>query len=177
MNKTEFSDFTNLMKKYYADFSFFNPEVASLWFSDLSPYDYNLVALCLKKYVSKDKTRRPPTLGMMNDLIKENYISPKNEEKEYKKDWIDEKYSQDIALGVCNYNRYIYQWAYRLFQRNIEMTFDDALKTVCLERTGHIREFPSQRELEDAGFPKGTKLSPKEAKELLESYYKKGCVL
>lgn len=177
MNKTDFTYFTNLMKKYYPEFDFFSSEVATLWFKELSPYQAELATQCLEKYVSRDKTRRPPSLGMMTELLKENYVAPKKESVEYRQNWADERFSQDIALGVCNYNRYIYQQAYELYTSNIELEFEDALKTVCLERTGHVREFPSQKELDAAGFPKGTKLSPSESMELLETYYAKGCVL
>lgn len=177
MNKTEFLQFTKIVNNYYPEFVLSNSEITNLWYKDLSYYDFPFVVECLEKYVSRDKTRRPPSLGIMNDILKENYVVPKKESTEYRQNWADERFSQDIELGVCNYNRYIYQQAYELYTSNIELEFEDALKTVCLERTGHIREFPSQKELDIAGFPKGTKLSPAESMELLETYYKKGCVL
>ncbi len=176
MNKTEFTQFTNLMKKYYPQFDFFSSEVANLWFKDISYYDYNFVASCLEKYVSSDKVGKAPSLGVLNSVIKENYI-PQKEAEEYRENWVDERFRQDIELGICNYNRYIYHSAYKLYTQNIEMNFEDALKTVCLERTGHIKEFPSQKELDEAGFLKGTKSSPEESKRLLEEYYQKGCML
>lgn len=176
MNKTEFNQFTNLMKKYYPEFDFFSSEVANLWFKDVSTYDYRFIASCLEKYVSSDKTRRPPSLGVLNAIIKDNYV-PEEKTEVYRQNWVDERFHQDVELGRCNYNRYIYHAAYDLYKKNIEISFEDALQTVCLERTGHIKEFPSQKELEEAGFAKDIKLSPKEAKDLLETYFEKGCNL
>ena len=176
MKKYEFDNWVEFVK---GAFPTFNPTRSQLLFSAwqdvLKPYSLEQAQEAVKIYLIERSSKYEPQPKDVLEILKANQPIESNASGDcfIVEDYVDRRFADDIAMGCCRHNLYIYRQTYKTYNRiNQEL-----LEEVCLKRTGRIAEFPSDDELRDNGFNPKQKMKPDDIYKLLEIFKTKSCQL
>ena len=175
MKKFEFDSWVEFVK---GAFPTFNPSRSQLLFSAwqdvLKPYSLEQSQEAVKIYLIERSSKYEPQPKDILEILKANkpIEMPESSEKA-EKDYPSKRFGEDIALGCCRHNLYIYQEVYTTYNR----IDSELLEEVCLKRTGKVAEFPSDDELAEKGINPKEKMPVEDIYRLLEIFKQKGCRL
>ena len=176
MRQLEFESWVQFVRGAFANF---NPAKSELmmdaWKEALKGAGLEQAKTAVKQYVVEVSSKFEPQPKDIKNIIEAN----KPEEvvasaDRVELDFPEKRFHEDIVLGCCRHNLYIYREAYRVYGVN---DFNKSLELVSLKRNGKVAEFPSNRELEEKGINPHAKVPLEDAKALLDVFYKKCCQL
>jgi hypothetical protein len=176
MQKYEFNNWVEFVKGVFPNF---NPAKSELmldaWKEVIKNHTLDQAKTAVKQYVVEKSSKFEPQPKEIADILKANKPVDKVVEEVggVIQDYADKRFHDDIVLGVCRHNLYIYRQTYKTYNRiNQEL-----LEEVCMQRTGKPAEFPSDEELRASGFDPKAKMPPKDVYRLMDIFRTKGCQL
>lgn len=163
MKNMEFKSWFDYTKNLFPEFTIANQSVRDLWQRVLGGYSLEEAKNAVMIYASESKTGFPPKAGQIKEILRNNKKVERPAEIKQLADYPEKRFHEDIVLGICHHNLYVYRDAYKLVKENPQIDFKQALIDCCMKRCGRAYEFPSDEELVTAG------ISPKEKYPLTET--------
>lgn len=174
MQKYEFNNWVEYVKGVFPKFNPTSELCIDAWREALKGVSLESAKAAVKQYVVEVSSKFEPQPKDITTILKANKPVEKVEEVgNVVQDYADKRFHDDIVLGVCRHNLYIYRQTYKTYNRiNQEL-----LEEVCMQRTGKPAEFPSDEELRSSGFDPKAKMPPKDVYRLMDIFRTKGCQL
>ncbi len=163
MRKMEIPAFEEFTKNFYPGFTLKNDVIIDAWLLALGQFSLNQCEKAVTIFYSQSKTQHEPKPGHLKEIIEANRQSVTTTEADYKPDFPLAKFQNDIALGCCRHNLYVYRDAEKLVNCGLTDDFDEALRLACQQRMGRDYEFPSKNNLAAHGLAE-VKASPEQVK-------------
>ena len=171
MRKMEIPAFEEFAKNYYPNFSLKNDAVIDAWMYALGKFSLREWERAVTIFYSQSKNGYEPKPAQLKEIAEANQRLIADTEVNYKPDFPLAKFQNDIALGICRHNLYVYRDAEKLVSRGLTDDFDEALRLACQERMGREYEFPSKNDLAAKGLA-GVKADPGQVKMIFNTFVK-----
>ena len=175
MQKHEFNNWVEYVKGVFPKFNPTSELYIDAWRDALKNVSLDRAKGAVKQYVVEVSSKFEPQPKEIKAILQANNpIETKVDEVEnFVEGYVEKRFHDDIVLGCCRHNLYIYQQVFKTYNRiNQEL-----LEEVCMQRTGRVAEFPSDEELRTSGFDPKAKMPIDDVYKLLDIFRTKGCQL
>jgi hypothetical protein len=181
MKSYEFNSWVEFCKGAFPNFNPTRSEITRLaWQKVLQSYSLDEAKNAITQYVVDKSAKFEPQPKEIAELLKANksYEVINEPVGEIRADEPEKRFSEDVKLGVCRHNLYIYKDAHKLVLGGVE--WDEALRTACRQRfiargcKPCDYEFPSNEDLRAKGLA-GVKAKASEAQSIVASFIRQWC--
>lgn len=175
MRQTEFNNWVEYVKGVFPKFNPTSELYIDAWRDALKNVSLDRAKSAVKQYVVEVSSKFEPQPKDIKAILQANIpVEEVTTTEKVEENYPEKRFFQDIKLGICRHNLYIYQEAYRLYGKD---DFETSLEKVCLRRTGDVAEFPSDEQLKGKGINPFEKIPVEDLYKLLEIFKAKKCQL